>query len=282
MDNISKNIIEAKLNVIDQKLDQLISLVGPFGVSMQDNTTLVQTIYNTKYYIPCDDDIMTPQLIIYRQWEKNVSEFLLSKVNSETVFLDIGANFGYFSCLIASKIGAGNLGRVYAFEANPKMTNLLRRNIEINWGMAAVDVHEIAVTEKAGVLQLNIPKKHLANASLGQMGAGVEVDVVNVEADSIDNLLHSLERVDLVKIDVEGVEYLVLKGMVNTIDNNPNIKIIMEWSAGQMHDAGIRKDDILDFICERGFKIYEIETNTELTREQCLSLDYGNLYLYKS
>ncbi len=279
MNNCWDNTIEAKIQVLEEKIDQIISLVGPFGVAMPDKTVLVQTLYKTKYYVPFDDDIMTPQLIVYRQWEKIVSEFLLSRVNSETIFLDIGANFGYFSCLIASHIGSGVGGQVHAFEANPKIISLLKRNIEINWGMAPVHIYEVAVSDSPGLVTLNIPQGHAANASLGKIKNGVEIDSIEINANSIDNLLSNVDRIDLAKIDVEGAEFLVLKGMKKVLAKNPNLEIVMEWSPGQMNDLGVSANEVLDFILAEGFHIHLIETNNVISREQCLGIDYGNLFL---
>ncbi|HZX25968.1 MAG TPA: hypothetical protein VFF16_02780, partial [Telluria sp.] len=130
------NQISKRIESLERSVRDIRQLVGPFGVNFPNNEILVQTIHGTKYFIDANDLVMTPQLVVYRQWESDLSSFFLRSVTAETVFLDVGANFGYFTCLAASKIGTTGKGRVISVEPNPRMLDMLRRNSKINWSMA--------------------------------------------------------------------------------------------------------------------------------------------------
>src|ERR1700759_5244650 len=100
-------------------------LIGPFGLSFPNEEILVQTLHGTKYFIDANDLVMTPQLVVYRQWESDLSAFFIRSLTPDTSFVDIGANFGYFTCLAGSRIGTTGRGRVIAVEPNPHMYRLL-------------------------------------------------------------------------------------------------------------------------------------------------------------
>ena len=121
-------------------VEEIRTLVGPFGVSFPDGTTLVQTLFGHKYFVDSSDLVMTPQLIVYRQWESELSSFIHSSVTADSVFVDVGANFGYFSVLAAARMGVSGRGFVVAVEPNPQMVALLRKNAAINWSIVCTNV----------------------------------------------------------------------------------------------------------------------------------------------
>jgi FkbM family methyltransferase len=252
MDDMKASLV-ALSNTVDRLLatvTDIRSLVGPFGVPMPDGSMLVQTIHGTKYLIDPNDRVMAPQLIVYRQWEPDLSLLFLRNLTPASVFVDVGANFGYFTCLAGSKIGTGDRGQVFAFEPNPRLLPLLRDNCAINWSMAPIQIHGCAVGLHRGTASLSIPSSRAANASLTSLsgdGESVEVDVV-----SLDEALRDGPQVDLLKIDVEGHEMAVLLGARQVIKRSPRLRIVMEWSAVQMQDAGTTADDAIGVIRELG------------------------------
>src|ERR1700683_666638 len=73
----------------DQAIAEIRRLVGPSGILFPDGTLLVQTIHGTKYFIDPSDLVMAPQLVVYRQWESDVSAFILSAVKENSIFMDV-------------------------------------------------------------------------------------------------------------------------------------------------------------------------------------------------
>jgi FkbM family methyltransferase len=249
-------MLEAKLDAVLAKVSEVRQLVGPYSSTFPDGSMLTQTIHSLKYFIDPDDLIIAPQMVIYRQWEADVTEVFHHLCRPETVFVDVGANFGYFSVLAANLIGNRSSGRVFAFEPNPKLAELLTRNVEINWSIAPVTFQQAAVADEQGELVLYVPKGHGANASLSAP-EGIESVPVAVPAVRLDDALPGDLIVDLMKVDVEGHELSVLKGARGVISRSPGIHLIMEWSRKQMLQAGIDPAAVLAEL--EGFTPHRIE-----------------------
>lgn len=260
--------LATRLERIETNLSQIRTLVGPFGVPFPDGTMLVQTIYGTKYFIDPNDMVMAPQLVVYRQWENDLSTFMINSTTSDTVFVDIGANFGYFTVLVASRIGATGPGHVIAIEPNPQSHALLRKNLRINWSIAPVTIHECAVTDARGFVELCVPSDSAANARINTASrTSPDNDHLTVTSDSLDNLINGLD-VDIIKIDVEGFEALVLRGARETIVRSKCITIAMEWSQPQMRLAGFDANDLLAIFKQYGLLAYRLPPTRFLSSAQ--------------
>lgn len=274
-------------------LADLRSFVGPFGVPLPDGALLVHSLYGLKYLIDPSDDIMAPQLVVHRQWEAELSRFMWNSVDRDTVFVDVGANFGYFSCMVAARIGLGGSGRVVAVEPNPKMLDLLRRNIAINWSIAPVEVHACAIADTAGEMMFNVPAGRAANAGLvaNDAPASGSDTRLTVRTATIDEVLAG-RPADLMKIDVEGYEALVLQHLAAALKRSPGMHIIMEWSPEQMISAGSSPQEVIGLIRELGLSAYRVPHSRHadaailaglaLPLEDLSALAYDNILLKRS
>lgn len=276
-----------RLERIETSLREIRRLVGPFGVAFQNDSTLVQTIFDNKYFVDSHDLIMTPQLIAYRQWERDLSRFIAEIVTPDTLFLDVGANFGYFSILAASRIGQTGKGSVIAIEPNPKLVGLLNRNIEINWSMSPIEVVQGAAADRPGHLKLVIPADRAANASVASVKSRGDATIV-VESVTIDDVVGGRD-VSLMKIDIEGFELAALRGARKTLAASGNLKIAMEWSQRQMADAGFDANELIAFLNEYDFKYYRLPEDgsitgdgwagLQLSPEDLRAMTYSNIIL---
>jgi FkbM family methyltransferase len=163
--------------------------------------------------------------------EADVIRVFRTFLTQRSVVLDIGANFGLYTALSASIVR--NHGRLYAFEGNPRVFESLQRTLVANGLYFNPNV--IA----ANVLVSNETGRGLLHYSANLPSGGTMSDVelaggmrrtVEVPMTTIDDFLPADLGVDLVKIDVEGHEPLVLRGMERTIARSPNIRIIMEFA----------------------------------------------------
>ncbi len=249
-------VLERKLDRANRQLEWIRELVGPFAATFPDGSMLCQTLYGTKYFIDPDDRIMAPQLVVYRQWERPLSQWFVKVCTPDTVCIDVGANIGYFTCLAASRIGTGGRGRVIAFEPNPKLADLLRRNLQINWSMAPVTFHQCAVADAPGSVQLHVPEGAAANGTLSRRPNTEPGDSLTVDAVRLDDVIARDLVVDVLKIDVEGHEYGVLRGARDVIARSPDIRIVMEWSPLQMRQARVDPHEIAALL--PGFRCRDI------------------------
>lgn len=234
--------LEAQLGELVRLARETRMLVGPFGVALPGDTLLIQTIWGIKLVVDALDQVMTPNLVVYRQWEAELSSLMAGYATPDTVFVDVGANVGYFTCLVASRIGSSGSGRAIAVEPNPHCVSLLRRNLVINWSLCPVQVEAVAVSDRAGSASLSILENQLANAHLGRPVGNEQT--LTVEMQRLDELLSNVSKVDLLKIDIEGYEPYALRGARETIHRNPHMKIILEWSIDQMQAAGTTVEEM--------------------------------------
>jgi FkbM family methyltransferase len=284
--------LEAKVDRLSQQTSEIRSLVGPFGVPMPDGSLLVYTQSTLLFFIDPSDLIMSPYMIVNRHWEADVTQCVLSATNSSTVFVDIGANFGYFTCLAANKIGSHGTGRVISFEPNPSNVDLLRKNMIINWSMCPIEIHDCALGERTKTMELFIPVNKSANASFHynmqeQRESG---RYVGVNVRRLDDVLPVATRVDLMKIDVEGYEHAVLDGARRVISESNTITIVMEWSEVQMAEAGFNCEQMFGLFVELKLTAHRLPEDLVLRtlRSPPLTLDdlrkigYANIVLKRS
>jgi FkbM family methyltransferase len=129
---------------------------------------------------------------------------LAAQVKPDWVFIDIGANIGAYSLIVAA-LGAG---RVIAVEPQPGVLARLRANIGFNPHLP-VAVEPLALCDREGVIRLAIDARNEGEASIVKAGGeGVEVACSTLVALCAR---HGLNRIDALKIDVEGAEELVLR-----------------------------------------------------------------------
>lgn len=162
--------------------------------------------------------------------EADVLPLFRSFLQSKSVVLDIGANFGLYTAISASRMR--DHGRLYSFEANPHTFDLLKRTLYANRLVHRPNITAVnaLVGESAGRGTLHYLPEFLGGATMtdiGQWGEAkrsIELDMI-----TIDEFLPVGLAVDLVKIDVEGHEPFVVRGMQKTIRRSPNIRIFIEF-----------------------------------------------------
>jgi len=295
MEETEMQEVRRRLDALEIQLGELVrlaretrSLVGPSGVALPDGTLLIQTIWGIKLVVDALDQIMTPNLVVYRQWEAELSSLMAGYATPDTVFVDVGANVGYFTCLVASRIGTGGSGRVIAVEPNPHCVSLLRRNLVINWSLCPVQIEAVAVSDRAGSVSLSILENRLANAHLGSP-VGDE-QTLTVEMQRLDELLSTVSKVDLLKIDIEGYERYALSGARETIRRNPDIRIILEWSIDQMHAAGTTVEEVYALMsdmkltaCRLPASLHECKpSELGYSLDELKATSYANILLLRS
>ncbi len=145
-------------------------------------------------------------------YEPLVTAQVRARLGPGAVFVDVGANIGYFSLLAATLVGEA--GRVVAFEPSAGNGDLIRRSLADN-GFANVELHQKAVAERAGRFLLD---EGGANSNARIVTASPDgYERPAVEAVALDEALADLARLDLVKLDIEGAEARAWAGMQGLI-----------------------------------------------------------------
>lgn len=169
--------------------------------------------------LPAQDRYIRPAIEITGEYSGGEIDLYQALLNPGDTALDVGANIGVFT--IAMGLAVGGFGKVIAFEPQPPIFDILRRNID-RCGLGHVDAHRMIVDERDGdgafVGVTHLPDGKLLN--FGAMNVDSRVldgfgDLVPTPMRTIDSL--GLERCDFIKIDVEGGEAAVLKGASTTL-----------------------------------------------------------------
>ncbi|WP_230467764.1 FkbM family methyltransferase [Lujinxingia vulgaris] len=177
------------------------------------------------------------------------------------VFIDIGANHGEFTVVAARQVPRG---RVVAFEPNEAIHRRLRFNIESN-DFDNVTLSTLGLSESPGVARIYEAAErfddgttHLGLATLYPTDQRGQV-VQEIELTTLDAFVEDagLDRVDLIKIDIEGAELSALKG-AHTVLSGFRPNIILELNQGTCKSAGYTMDDLLDLLADYGYTFFEI------------------------
>jgi FkbM family methyltransferase len=169
-----------------------------------------------------------------------VDDFIRSHLGRGAVFVDVGANVGYYT-LVASKL-VGSHGRVYAIEPVPSTAVILKANVKMN-DCRNVLVYDVAAWSSEEEVTLEIPESAYGYASV--VRGSDEGKKITVKATTLDEILQGATSVDLVKIDVEGAEHEVLIGAKKSMDKIKYIVIELTRNV----------EEVLGLLTSHGFKV---------------------------
>lgn len=158
-------------------------------------------------------DWQTQKAYVFGTYEPEVAAAIQNSLSPGALAIDVGAHIGYHTLLMARLVGPG--GRVFAFEPWPQNFELLRRNLELN-GMANVT----AVNKAVMVRSAEVKMASGADAVYSATSAVRDDGGIEASSISLDEFAASLspgQRVALVKIDTEGTETDVLRGMTGLL-----------------------------------------------------------------
>ncbi len=196
-------------------------------------------------------------------WEEDTTKLFEKIVKKGDVVIDMGANIGYFTLLSARLVGSE--GRVFSFEPNPKNFEYLNKNIRLN-DYKNVNAEQKAVSNVNGKTKLFIcpydSGHHTINKADGveayRLGRKGKVESIEVETVTLDEYLkNKTDRVDVMKIDVEGAEALSFKGMEETLNNNKNVKIFLEFFPLLIEKMGSSPKEFVGFLLQN-FNVFVI------------------------
>ena len=199
------------------------------------------------------------------------------------VVLDLGANIGYFTLLAAKNVGPS--GKVFSFEPETKNFSYLKKNIELN-NYNHVQPNQKAVSNKNGTTKLFIcdydSGHHTINQhegiekySHGRTDKESSIDIETIVLD--DYLRDKTNKVDVIKMDVEGAEMLALLGLDQTIKNNSSLKMFIEFFPLLIEEMGSSpKEFIRKLLEDYGFSMFVIPDDYSAERGGMIKIDTVN------
>lgn len=133
------------------------------------------------------------------------------------IFLDVGANIGLYTGIIGKNSA---VPQIIAFECDPRNITMYRAHVQMNNLTERVTLHEIAVGEKAGEIDLYMASATSTGKSSVVAPATKDHSVRKVPMKPIDDVLGVKNKTILIKMDIEGFELPAIKGMINLLKNN--------------------------------------------------------------
>ena len=192
-------------------------------------------------------------------------------VREGDVVLDVGANIGYYTVRFGKLVGSG--GRVIAAEPTLNYRNILERNIAEN-GLTNVRILDYGFSDRADTVRIDIgPSSATMHSPAGFDRVLFQETITISRLDDVAESL-GLQRLDFVKIDVDGHEPFVLRGAWAVLGKYSPI-ILMEISHLHYFQAGVFGWDFFSEIRDKGFRIYretdfsEIDSLERFLRECC-------------
>ena len=194
-----------------------------------------------------------PVAMAMGKYEEQTTSLFERTLKPGMVILDVGAHVGYFSLLAARLVGSE--GKVFSFEPDPINYELLVQNIELN-GYTNISAANSAVGDKLGSLTLFQTALDSGRHSTYHHGLP-ENGSVEVNVSTLDAFLDARDwpDIDLVKVDVEGAEMDVLRGMAELLERSPGLKLIMEFNPALLQSAGVPPSDMIKELQSRGFTL---------------------------
>lgn len=238
--------------------------------------------------IPARDLSLAPHLILDGYWESWITKVFMQKIKPGMTVLDIGANCGYYTLLACRQLDGK--GKVYAFEANPFLCEIISESLFINGYNAICEVMNIAAYKDSAELQFDIYNRLMGGGRIHdrqkivKRGKGVlsDLSTIYIQANSIDNIFPTGSQIDFIKMDAEGAEFDIVSGMMRILQENKHIQLIVEYNPSHLNRNQKNSDDFFYMFSNIGFKIYKINHESLLqpiTAEDLKHLKTEDVYM---
>lgn len=183
-------------------------------------------------------------------WEPEVQEQIVTCLRPGDTALDIGGNIGCHAALMASIVGP--TGRVHTFEPVARNVELLRKMKGVN-SFENLEIHPVAVSDKEDRLSINVHATNSGGNSIASHSNSSHVEYIRaVDLDTY--MLPKLDRLDFVKIDIEGHEGPAIKGAAKTLARfKPNL--IMELCPDALRRNGTDPVALVQILFDAGLDV---------------------------
>lgn len=236
--------------------------------SIKDGSTLVDLMPGINLPMIINPKMYFSKVYTGYIFESGTIYFIKDYLRAGQTVLDVGANVGYFSLLFSQIVG--NTGQVIAFEPGDFSFNLLKQNKELNqyhW----LKIYQAALGEDDKIVSFNSgePGMDVYN-SLGDIchpsADASKFKKIQIQQFKGDNWFeqHNISSIDLMKIDVEGGEYGVIKGMLKMFENKRISILLIEITYEMSESFGYQPSDIIELLKKFGYQWFYLQSTGNL------------------
>jgi FkbM family methyltransferase len=208
--------------------------------------------------VPSRDAALIALLIEEPAYEPGVSALLGRLAAGTSYGIDVGANIGIHSITMARAMRSD--GQILALEPTPQTFEALQTSLILTGLAARIDARRIAAGATQGETLLYCHPISGQNSLIDY--PEIATQPVTVAVAPLDSLVPPGTRVDLVKVDAEGAEFEILKGMRRILGENPEIAVVLEFSGSHFERAGVSSRDVLSFMAGFGLSPRQIDDKT--------------------
>lgn len=226
---------------------------------VESNPLLVETETFKIYVAPSGSPVTSP-IIEGRPYEPHVVAAMRRLLKPGMVFVDVGASIGYLSLAAAHEVGS--VGKVICFEPDLYNCKLLYLSAKVN-GFANVEIYPFAIADKSRNVIFDSMQ---GNGVISDFDVNLESTPMRfvVRAMPLDLVLRDEESIHVLKMDVEGAEYMVLRGAAKTLKQHRPV-IISEFSpAGLRNVSGVSGEEFLRLLVDESYDISVLGFDTDV------------------
>jgi FkbM family methyltransferase len=210
----------------------------------------IKTVQGSKMVLDLKDKGINRDLFLYAYREPECTKIFKNELSEGMRVADIGANIGYYVLMEAQIVG--DKGKIFAIEPEPSNFEMLKRNVKMNPHAACVELYNMAISDKIGKTLFTIAGT--ANAHKLSIPGSKGNNEIEVATTTLDDLL-GREEVNVIRMDVEGGEWLILKGMRDILNSKKPLKIFMEVHPKLMKLYGGTVESMLEILSKAWFRV---------------------------
>ena len=182
---------------------------------------VIRDVQGVRMKLDLSDAGISKQLFLTGVHEANSTRQFREEMRPGMVLLEIGANIGYYALIATQHIRPG--GRIVALEPSPVSLRSLQENLKLNNVEDMVDVYPFAAGSQSGHLPFYMVSKRNLSGFINREGPGIDLMSENtVKMVPVDEFLRKLDvGIDYFRMDLEGFEVEVVKGMLGTLTAVP-------------------------------------------------------------
>jgi FkbM family methyltransferase len=219
-----------------------------FKLKLKDRYS-IREIHGSKMYLDFQDKGISKDLLKNENREYLSIKTVRSEINPGDIILDIGANIGYYTLLMAKL--TREKGKVYAVEPVIQNIELLKKNIKLN-KYKNIEVFQLALGNKNKIAPIYISNKRNWHSVIkSELIKNNIIGKALVKMITCDEFLQNKISPDFIRMDVEGYETEIIEGMKKFLDSKKPTKILME-----IHDSrGGKREEALESLKNFGFQV---------------------------
>ena len=236
--------------------------------------------FDTKYQFRLKANLANPEHQYLYFYGTHDERYIVTKlreiIKPGDICWDIGANIGFYTCLLAAQVGDN--GRVVAFEPASRTYGYLKENVSLNQ-FTNVTVVNKGLSDRQEQRHLYYAEAGLAEGTASLKYADGRAASERVTLDTIDTLFRELSAPNFVKIDVEGYQLEVLKGGEYYLKTHAPLLIAELKDVGETNREAFK--EIEDYLTDLGYQLYEIRKHSIRRCNRLSDTTQRNFFLVK-